>query len=57
MPSVPRGRCTALLLPPILKFNVLVRKRSMLQDRDDDDVVNVVGQWLVLAVNLVRDTH
>lgn len=29
----------------------------MLQDRDDDDVVNVVGQWLVLAVNLVRDTH
>lgn len=56
MPSVPRGWCTALLLPPTLKFNVLVRKKSMLQDRGDD-VLNVVSQWLVLAVNLVRGSH
>lgn len=58
VPSVPRGRCTALLLlPPILEIQCASQKEGLCCKTGDDDVVNVVGQWLVLAVNLVRDTH
>lgn len=58
VPRVPRGRCTALLLlPPILEIQCASQKEGLCCKTGDDDVVNVAGLWLVLAVNLVRDTH